>query len=163
MKNAAAKQIFENYITENLDSAYRFAYTYMKNRHDAEDVVSESTLRALNAIGTLREPQYIKVWFYRIIANTSITFLKKQKRYINTDFSEQKFEEKPSFDDYSDIYLSDILDKLPEKYRIPLLLKICEGMSTAEIAAVTGVNENTVKTRVYTALAKLRKETEEFI
>ena len=150
MKNAAAKQIFENYITENLDSAYRFAYTYMKNRHDAEDVVSESTLRALNAIGTLREPQYIKVWFYRIIANTSITFLKKQKRYINTDFSEQKFEEKPSFDDYSDIYLSDIL-------------KICEGMTTAEIAAVTGVNENTVKTRVYTALAKLRKETEEFI
>lgn len=162
--NAAAKEkLFEIYITENLDSAYRFAYTYMKNRHDAEDVVSESVVRALDAISTLRNPQYIKVWFYRIIANTALTALKKQSRYVSVDFTENAVEAEPGQDDYSDLYLNDILQELPEKYRAPVIMKICEGMTLAEIAKVLGINENTAKTRLYTAFGILRKKKEELV
>lgn len=160
MNTAVKKQIFDNYITENLDSAYRFAYTYMKNRHDAEDVVSESVIRALSSIVMLRDIRHIKTWFYRIIANTALTALKRQKRCVSVDFAENEFEAEPCFDDYSGIHLEDILEKLPEKYRAPVVLKICEGMTLPQIAKVLSINENTAKTRLYTALRLLREETE---
>lgn len=163
MNTAVKRQIFENYIAENLDSAYRFAYTYMKNVHDAEDIVSESVLRALNAIVSLREPKYVKVWFYRIIANTALTALKRKGRCLSTDFEETEFHAEAMSDDYSDIYLEDILGKLPEKYRAPVVLKVCEGMTFSELAAVLGLRENTAKTRFYKALEMLREKKEELL
>ena len=39
------RQLLEQFIIENLDSAYRFAYSYTKNREEAEDVVGESVLK----------------------------------------------------------------------------------------------------------------------
>ena len=56
------KQLFEQFITnkDNLDQAYRFAFTYTKNQQDAEDVVSDSVLKALNSIAQLRKEQYLK-------------------------------------------------------------------------------------------------------
>ena len=47
------KQLFETFITQNLDGAFRFAYTYMKNKEDAEDVVNESVIKALRSIRSL--------------------------------------------------------------------------------------------------------------
>lgn len=50
------KQLFEKFITENIDNAYRFAFTYTKNRSDAEDVVNESVLKAISSIESLKTP-----------------------------------------------------------------------------------------------------------
>lgn len=42
------KRLFSEFISENIDNAYRFASTYTKNQEDAEDIVSESIIKALN-------------------------------------------------------------------------------------------------------------------
>lgn len=125
----------EKYITTNLDSAYRFAYTYTKNKYDAEDVVSESIIKALNAAETIRSPEYIKTWFYKIIVNTAINNLKKKNRF--DEFSEKENEISME-DDHSQINLQIILDKLEVKYREIIVLRFREDMTIKEIAAGDG-------------------------
>ena len=48
------KKQLERFLEENLDGVYRFAYTYMRNREDAEDVVNDSVIKALKAVGKIR-------------------------------------------------------------------------------------------------------------
>lgn len=149
------KQLFEKYITGNIDNAYRFAYTYTKNKYDAEDVLSESIIKALNAADSLQSPEYIKQWFYKIIANTAITYLKKKNRFSEFSVIEN---ESAIEDDHSELDLMSILDKLEIKYREIIVLRFLEDMTIKEIAQVTNVNESTVKTRLYRALEILKIE-----
>lgn len=153
------RALFENFINENLDRAYGFAFTYMKNREDAEDIVGESVARALSSLGTLREESYVKTWFYKIIANTAKNALRKKHRFISVELNEETGGVACE-DDYSDIYLSDILNGVSEKYREIVILKYCENMTFAEIAEICGINENTAKTRLYAAMRALRRNME---
>lgn len=153
------RQLFESYITQNIDSAYRFAYTYMKNKEDAEDVVTESVIKALKAVGGLRNPEYIKTWFYRIVANTAISFLRQNKKITKLDYAELNLaseEEEPE----GGPDLEKIIAKLDEDHRVIIVLRFFEGMKLAEIAKVLDINENTVKTRLYRALKTLRVDME---
>ena len=61
------RKLVERFINENIDSAYRFAFTYMKNQQDAEDVVSDSIIRALKAADNLKEPDRIKTSIFLLI------------------------------------------------------------------------------------------------
>lgn len=60
-------KLFETYISQHLDSIYRFAFTYTRNQQEAEDVVNDSVIKALKSIKGLREPDHIGTWFYRKI------------------------------------------------------------------------------------------------
>ena len=151
------KQLFNDFINENIDNAYRFAYTYAKNQPDAEDILNDSVLKAVKAINNLKNPEKIKPWFYRIIANTAITFLADRKKMIFTDFSESEALLKTE-DDYSASSVESIIKNLPEKYKTIVVLRFCEDMQIADIARVLSLNENTVKTRLYSALKKLKME-----
>lgn len=152
-------QLFETFINKNLDSACRFAYSYTKNLEDAEDIVNDSVIRAIRAISSLKSPQYIKTWFYKIIANTSLTYLKKKSKISYLDFDE--FENTNGLEDnYFDIDLNNMIDKLNVKYKSIIVLRFFEDMSISEISQVLEVNENTIKTRLYNALKLLKIEME---
>ena len=59
-------QELEEYIEAHQDSFYRVAFTYVKDRDAALDVVQNAVVQALTHIHTLREPAYMRTWFYRI-------------------------------------------------------------------------------------------------
>ena len=151
-------KILNEYITQNIDSAYRFAFTYVKNREDAEDVVSESMIKAMKYIGSLKNPQNIKAWFYKIISNTALNFIKKRNRTVSID---DRTPIPAANDDYSEINLESILNCLEQKYREIVVLRFLEDMKIGEIAQILEINENTVKTRLYKALKILRAEMED--
>ena len=154
------RAMLEKYITENIDSMYRFAYSYMKNNADAEDAVSESVIRALHSINSLKDTKRIKFWMYRIIANTSINMLKSTQRTIPSEFDENALGGEC---DKSDIGFESMVQSLDEKYKSVIVLKFFEDMTFKEIASVLGINENTVKTRLYRALEILRENPEEYL
>ena len=54
VRKLTLRKQFESFLENNLDSAYRFAYSYVGNREDAEDAVSESVVKALKALGGLK-------------------------------------------------------------------------------------------------------------
>lgn len=150
---------FEEFITENLDGAYRFAFTYMKNKEDAEDVVCDSVVRAMKSLKTLKNSDGMKTWFFKIVANTALSELKRSQRCIPTDFSaENPHIAEPYAEDKSELILNDILSRLTEEYRGIVVLKICEEMTFAEISATLAISENTVKTRFYRGLQMLREQ-----
>ena len=63
------RQLLVDYITAGQADFYRLAYSYVKNRDAALDVVQESIVKALTKIDSLREPAYLRTWFYRILLN----------------------------------------------------------------------------------------------
>lgn len=148
------------YIVENQDRFYRLAYSYVKNSDDALDIVQESIAKALASRGEIK---YVKTWFYRIVVNTAITFLNRSQRIVDIGEAVQGPQAKSQLvqtDSYRDSDLQAALDALPVKYREVVVLRFFEDLTLAEISVVLGINENTVKTRLYTALDKLRLSNE---
>lgn len=154
------RQLLEKFITENLDNAYRFAYSYTKNSQAAEDVVSESVIKALSAIDTLKNKEFLKTWFYRIIINTAISRIRSEQKIIYIDSKDTDIYEK-TFDDYSHITLNEFIEKLDEKYKTVIILRYFEDMTLEEISKITGENLSTVKSRLYRGLKILKTEMEE--
>ena len=148
------RKLIENYTIENKEKLYRIAFSYTKNKEDALDIVQESVLKALKSANTLKNPQYIKTWYYKILTRTAIDYIRKNKKYvINNDLD---LDDSISYDTYENIDLQKALDELPEKYKTIVILRYFEDMKISEIAQVLDENTNTIKTRLYKALDKLK-------
>ena len=150
------REKLETYVTENINKIYRLAFSYVKNEHDAEDVVNESVRRALDGIEQLRNDEFLGTWFFRIVINTSNTYLKSKSKLIYLD---EIVEDSLTVEDkYQDTDLYDAIMKLDSKYRIVIILKFYEDMTIEHISEILDENISTVKTRLYKALKKLRLE-----
>lgn len=151
-------QLVENYIVENQQAYYRLAYSYVKNKENALDIVQEAVLKALRSIDRLDEVNYLKTWLYRIIVNTAIDFIRKHQRLSIMDDDILESHLPSSENELSDLDLQEAVDHLPPTYKTIIILRFFEDLKLEEIAEITGDNLNTVKTRLYTALRKLRVE-----
>lgn len=148
------------FIQENYKSFYKLAYSYLKQREDALDIVHETIVKALQNAGSLSSEDYIKPWFYRILVNESLNLLRRKKKTLELDGLEdfEIADSSPSRADYIDLYQS--LDRLPLGLKTVVLLRYFEGMKLEEIARVTDTNISTVKSRLYRALRLLKMELE---
>ena len=148
------KQV-KKYIVENKESLYKFAYSYVKNEDDALDIVHDAICKSLTNINTLKNLDSIKPWIYQIISNCVIDNMRKNKKYVAITEDLQD-EYAIGYDTYEDIDLQGALERLPEKYRVVIILRYFEDMKIADIAHVLNEKENTVKTRLYNGLSKLK-------
>ncbi|MDX5684667.1 sigma-70 family RNA polymerase sigma factor, partial [Clostridioides difficile] len=139
----------EKYIIDNKDSFYRIAYSYTKNEEDALDVVQEAMYKALYSVENIKEVNYIKTWFYKILVRTSIDFIRKNRKYKNmTDID--LIDETGEYDKYTDLDLRRALEELPIEYKSIIILRFFEDLKIEEVAIILDENVNTVKTRLYT-------------
>ena len=150
----------EKYIIDNKDSFYRIAYSYTKNEEDALDVVQEAMYKALYSVENIKEVNYIKTWFYKILVRTSIDFIRKNRKYNNMADIDL-IDETGEYDKYTDLDLRRALEELPIEYKSIIILRFFEDLKIEEVAIILDENVNTVKTRLYTALKKLKLKIEE--
>lgn len=148
------------YILENQDKLYRLAYANVQNPQDAMDVVQNAICKALGHAGELKDICAVKTWFYRILMNESVNFLKKNRREL---LVEEPVDEDASI--YVQAYagmedLNERLKGLPIEVQNIIRLRYYEELSLQEIAEVTGRNLNTVKAKLYRGLKALRVEME---
>ncbi|PYE49046.1 sigma-70 family RNA polymerase sigma factor [Paenibacillus barcinonensis] len=143
-------------ITENRKRAYRLAYSYVRNKEDALDIVQDAIHKAFMSIERLNNTGSLKSWFLRIIVTTSLDFIRKQKRVQLMDEEKLEVVLPSSQDHYADLDLARSLNELPDKYRILIILRFFEDMKIEEIAEVLNENLSTVKTRLYQGLQRLR-------
>ena len=151
-------EMVERYIIENQQTYYRLAYSYVKNKENALDIVQEAILKALRSIDRLDEVNYMKTWLYRIIVNTAIDFIRKHQRVSTMEDDNLQGHLPFSENELSDLDLQEAVDQLPPMYKTIIILRFFEDLKIDEIADITGDNVNTVKTRLYSALRKLRIE-----
>ena len=150
------KEKLKTYVTNNIDKIYRLAFSYAKNQADAEDIVNESIKRALHSINSLKKDYYMGTWLYRIVVNTANTYLKSKSKIIYIDDIAE--ETLVTEDNYQDTDVYNQVMKLDIKYREVIVLKYYEDMTFEQIADILNENISTIKTRLYTALDKLKIE-----
>lgn len=156
------KETLINYIKENEDKFYRIAFSYSKNEDAALDIVQEVIVKSLNHINKLKNEEYVKTWFYRILINECLQYIKKNKRIIT--YESQEIENKIEWND--DISINGIdmykyIQNLNKKLRTVIILRYFEDMKIEEIAKITKTNISTVKSRLYKALEILKNSIED--
>ena len=145
----------KDYIVENQERFYKIAYSYVKNEDDALDIGHDAICKALQKIDTLKNIEVVKTWFYKILVNSAIDYIRKNNKYVSLS-QEDMINEKISNDIYSDIDLEQALNRLPEEYKSIIMLRYFEDMKIEEIANVLQQNINTVKTKLYKGLRRLK-------
>lgn len=152
------KEVLIDYVKDNQEKLYRIAFSYSKNEESALDIVQEAIARALKNISKLKEEKYVKTWFYRILINECLQYIKKNKRIITCEL--QEIEDKIEWNDdinIDDIKLYEHVQNLNVKLKTVIILRFFEDMKIDEIARITKTNVNTVKSRLYKALEELNK------
>ena len=153
-----ARERFAAAVTAHRHAMYRAARALLDSDADAEDAVSEATLRAWQAFGRLREERALKGWLIKITVNCAYEHRRKGARVTYTDDLEPLA---GGAEDRHDLGLWDAVCRLPEDHRIATGLFYYEDMTTAEIAKTLGVREGTVRSRLSRARSRLRTLLEE--
>lgn len=145
------------HITENQEKFYRLAYSYVHSQEDALDVVQNAILKALDRYDTLRNENAVNTWFYRILVNESILFLRQRKEELLPE--EDSAMEIPYYEKGydSDEELYDQINRLDEEVQHIIKLRFYEELSLKEISDVMDMNLNTVKAKLYRGLKLLKQ------
>lgn len=161
MKNSIYHDIITEHILERKEDYYRLAYSYVRNKDDALDIVQEAICKALDSSDSLKNPIGVRTWFYRIVVNTSIDFIRKNRKTICVEDSALELSLGEVEDYYHDIDLEKAIDALSPENKTIITLRYFENFKIEEIADILGENINTVKSRLYGVLKKLRVVLEE--
>ena len=151
------EKIIEELLLHNYNRYYRLAYSYVHNEDDAADIVQNGAYKAIKNSGSLKQETYAATWLYRIMLNEIFNFYKQKK----ADSLDLVLEEPKTEDVYEDIDLKRALETLPKEDRMIVELKYFEDMKLEEIAEIMDENVNTIKSRLYRSIRKLRLQLEE--
>ena len=156
------RQLLVDHILNGQTDFYRLAMSYVKNRDAALDVVQEAIVKALSKVDTVREPAYLKTWFYRILINEAMNHFRRNRNLVSLEEVMADRAAEPR-DPGERLDLYDAIDRLSFPEQTVIKLRYFEDMKLEEIAQATGANLNTVKSRLYKAIRKLKDMTGEEI
>lgn len=159
MQDRNNKKELEELILSSYESMYRMAFIYMKNESDAMDVVQDSVLKALRSAEQIKNTSYQKTWLFRIVINTALDELKRQKKTIplepDADIPDRTAGPDARSCGPDTAKALEILDSTEKEV---ILLRYCEEWKLEEIAIYMEKNLNTVKSILYRSLKKLKAE-----
>lgn len=147
-------------VQEYSSTLYRVAFSISRNAAEAEDMVQETFLRVLRHRDRLPEIRDARVWLIRIVWNLVLDRKRRQKtRPENEDIADlvRVLPAKELRADQAVISAQRharvlaLIDQLPRKEREALLLSALEELSNGEIAAVLGITESSVRSRLFRA------------
>ena len=156
------RQLLVEHIVSGQTDFYRLAMSYVKNRDAALDVVQEAIVKALSKVDTVRELAYLKTWFYRILINEAMNHFRRNRNLVSLEEVMADRAAEPR-DPGERLDLYDAIDRLSFPEQTVIKLRYFEDMKLEEIAQATGANLNTVKSRLYKAIRKLKDMTGEEI
>lgn len=146
-------QAFLHLMDSSKERLYRIALAYLRSEPEALEAVQETTCRAYQHLGKLKQPDYWGTWVVRILLNACADEHRRQRRALPVSEASRV-----SFADSSDIRmdLGTAVDGLPREQKEIIILKYYQQFTLSEIAALLECPEGTVKTRLHKALRTLR-------
>lgn len=154
---------------------YRIARSVLPNDQEAEDAVQETLIRAFTGLRNFRADSSLRTWLTRIVLNEAIR--RRRRRPVMVDLGElqsaqerarrplhsasltarERDPERAAAQSQIRKMLESAIDGLPASFRIVFVMRHVEEMSTADTAALLGIREETVKTRLHRARRMLRE------
>lgn len=159
---AALVVLYQRYVRE----VFGFAYNQLGRVQDAEDVTSETFMRLVGALAEFDGRASLRTWLYAIARNcVRDHWRRQQRRPATVALDVARLAEAPvagSVDNPRATALGRaVLDRLPERYRTVLTLRILEGRSIRDTAEAMGLREGNVKVLQHRALAKAARVADE--
>ena len=138
------------------DNILSFAYTYMQNRPDAEEILQDTMIAYLVNAPVFANYAHARAWLLSTARNLCLNRLRYNRYRRHADLDETLSERlaAPSKEDRS--FLLDAVKELPEAMRESIYLFYWEGYSTYQIAVLLGRRENTVRSDLSRARKRLK-------
>lgn len=157
VSRAALNQRAELILNTHGNSILRYAYSYLHNMSDAEEVLQDTLVRFLQTAPVFENARHEKAWLMRVAGNLSKNRLDYNKIRATDELSEEL-----TADGQEELsFVWDAVKALPENLRAVIHLFYHEGYSTAEIARLLGRNEATVRSDLHRGRAKLKETLKE--
>lgn len=177
-------EAFERFVEHFQTKVFQYSYLMCGHREDAEEVAQETLFKIFESIQSLREPEAVRSWVFRIARNAC--YMKRRKSVfapseeISLDqlmpsVNQQGGERKLEIADWSNLPESQVLQSelrgvleesigsLPDIYKTVLLLRDVEGLSGQETAEVLDISVDTVKTRLHRARLAVRDKLDRYL
>jgi RNA polymerase sigma-70 factor (ECF subfamily) len=161
---------FRELVDRYQSKVFSIIYGVLRNHNDADDIAQQVFAKIYFSIRNFDFRSSLMTWIYKITINECYDYLRKKKvrkLVYESDFTEEEAERvgrteppvdsRPGIDQtlaQRDLVLK-LLSKVSEEDRQLLLLKEVEGHSVEELAEMTGMNENTIKVKLFRARQKL--------
>jgi RNA polymerase sigma-70 factor (ECF subfamily) len=180
VKDAATgdRDAMERLLLRAQEAAYRFSLLVCGHPEDAEDVMQDALLKTYQHVTRISEPEAFRTWLYTTVRNAC---LMKRRRHVGEPahfisidhptgsregtkpvdvVDPSRSPDRRLMDGWLDSRLHEALKGLPPSYRMIVVMREVEGLTTKEVAAITGFSEANVKTRLHRARMMLRRRLE---
>jgi RNA polymerase sigma-70 factor, ECF subfamily len=165
---------FEEMVRLHMPRMLRVARRFLMNEEDARDAVQDAFVSAFRSMGSFEGNAMLATWLHRIVVNASLVKLRTRRRHPEEDieallprFAEDGHQSEASiaWSEPADSAIERAelanqvrvaIEKLPETYRVVLLLRDIEELSPQEVAEMLGITTNAVKVRLHRARQALR-------
>ena len=174
------RDAIERLLIRAQEVAYRFSLLVCGHPEDAEDVMQDALLKTYRYVDSITEPEAFRTWLYTTVRNACL--MKRRRRVGEPSHFVSLERGTPSNDGTTtpidladeatpadqrlidrgqDERLREALKKLPPSYRMIVVMREMDGLSTREVATVAGISEANVKTRLHRARLMLRRHLED--
>jgi len=166
------RSAFAKLIDQFQADVFRMVYYRIRSRADAEDIAQDVFLKAYQKISSIKDASRFRGWLFSITLNRIRDFQRKKRFRSLFKAEDENIESQPPSEEGTDqpdalnhVLREDfwrqirlILNKLSKMEREVFLLRFFDQLSLNEIAGALKKNESTIKTHLYRALAKFKKE-----
>ncbi|MGQ0810941.1 MAG: RNA polymerase sigma factor [Nitrospiraceae bacterium] len=167
---------FDQIYRDHVDLIYRYAHRLCGEVDAAKDIVQETFLNAYRGFKTFRGDSQVSTWLYTIASRACLRMRRKRQgeperklsleEFIPTSEGEFRLQipmegltpEEALQNKELRRALNHAIEKLPQKYRMVLVLRDMEGLSAKEVGKIVGLNERAVKSRLHRARLFVRRE-----
>jgi RNA polymerase sigma-70 factor, ECF subfamily len=174
---AGDRDAMERLLMQAQEVAYRFSLLVCGRPEDAEDVMQDALLKTYQHVSQITEPHAFRTWLYTTVRNACL--MKRRRRagepavFDSLDepadarggtaldvADRSRRADQRLAESWMDARLRGALKTLPRVSRMIVVMREIEGLSTREVAAITGFSEANVKTRLHRARLMLRRRLE---
>ncbi|OGE79713.1 MAG: hypothetical protein A2660_03025 [Candidatus Doudnabacteria bacterium RIFCSPHIGHO2_01_FULL_45_18] len=144
------------------EKIYRFIYFRVSHKEVAEDILSDTFVKAWQKINQINTPQALSGWLYQIAKNNIIDYYRIKKDLVPLADVEETLEDQVSPVDIINLNLQqkkilEVLSQLPEDQREVIKYRFFEDLTSEEIAYVLGKTEGAIRVLQHRAILKLKE------
>ncbi|HEY2918216.1 MAG TPA: sigma-70 family RNA polymerase sigma factor [Candidatus Binatia bacterium] len=176
---ADEKEIFSNQAMAQLDHLYRLAFHLVREPQEAQDLVQETYARALGSYEQFAQGTNIKAWLTRILYNFFFDDYHRKKKWVSVkdktthqeeglDYWERVATDNPGPESVFlmrelDLKIQEALRRIPEEFRVPIVLVDMGDCSYAEVAEMLSCPIGTIRSRLSRGRRLLHRHLEEYV
>lgn len=149
---------FEQIIIKYNKRLYGYISKLTNHSSDTEDILQETFIKVYNKLYTYDMEKDFSVWLLSIARNTALDYMRKNKNHLtlvdDLDLKDMRSEHLPEqslVEKEKSIVLDDLVNRLPEKYRVLIVLKYFEELSYDEISTRLKIDKNKIRWQLHQA------------